>query len=505
METSAAPLNVVFVFTARDEVPRVDRSHCLNLARYHHYDGCRDKCEERVGSMDIEDSIEAFRKGKFEVDCPTMILRQRKENGEVCYGSGYIKQATDGHLTYKLYVASSVNSGPFRQLETFSKVRPGKLFEDEDYYDLTATTIDGVTWAATHFFPAFSSDVEANTKLSHGRLDTIRAELPNHNRGNYQRLHFFEEYELPLQLMSETDRNGHKYYILDRSEFDIGDLKFEVRKREGSGDTVMEVTSESSISGFFHLRAQEALQFITGKTVTWRARVEVNPDVFALELTSPFRKAFKTSLKPPISYGAIQFREHGWKLFGAFLTYVTAKTDRTHWNPVAYHLHNARESTANSIDAGAIGVSVALEAIASLAATDHDEAELKLIERFKKQLITVLSGQTEFAGFANRLEGMLSNWSKKRPQDTLHELAERGFIEKGYIASWTYLRNRHVHPTLTDLEPPSPVVYQRVLDKTYRVEVLLNQVIFHLIGYEGPFTDYGAEGFPVKSYPLVIV
>lgn len=455
--------------------------------------------------MNTADSIDAFRKGVFEVDCPAMVLKQRKENGEVCEGSGYIKQAADGRLIYKLYVASSMNSGPFRQLEIFNKVRPGRLFEDEDYYDLTAIAIDGTTWSATRLFPAFSSDVEAGTKLSHGQLDTIRAELPSHIRGNYQRLHFFEEYQLPLQLMSETDRNGDKYYILDRSEFDIGDLKFEVRKREGSGDTVMEVSSDFPISGSFHLRAQEALQFITGRTATWRARVEVSSDASFLELTSPLRKAAKTSLKPPISHGTIQYREHGWKLFGAFLAYVTAATDQTHWNPVAYHVHNARESTANSIDAGAIGVSVALEAIASLAATEHGEVEIKRIERFKARLSDCLSAHSEFADFATRLEGMVSNWSKKRPQDTLHELAERGFIEKGYIASWTYLRNRHVHPTLTDLAPPSPAVYQRVLDKTHCVEVLLNQVIFHLIGYEGPFTDYGAESFPIKNYPLAAV
>lgn len=455
--------------------------------------------------MNIEDTIEAFRKGSFEVDCPTMVLKQRKENGEICQGSGYLKQASDGSLTYKMYVASSVNSGPFRQLEIYSRVRPGKLFTDEDYYDLTVTTIDGTTWTASRFFPGFSSDIEGGSKLSYGRLDTVRAELPNGNRGNYQRLHFFEEYELPLHLMSETDRNGNKYYILDRCEFDIGDLKFDVRKREGSGDTIVEVTSEVSILRSFHLRAQEALQYITGKTVTWRARVEVNPDAFVLELTSPSRKAQKTSLKPPISHGSAEFREHGWKLFGSFLTYVTTQTDGTHWNPVAYHLHNARESTANSIDAGAIGVSVALEAIASLAATDHGEDEIKRIERFKEHVCDHLSTQTEFADFAKRLEGMLSNWSKKRPQDTLHELAEKGFIQKSYIASWTNLRNRHVHPTLADLEPPSPATYQRVLDNTYRVEVLLNQVIFHLIGYEGPFTDYGAEGFPNESYPLVIV
>ncbi|MBB6243720.1 hypothetical protein [Rhodanobacter sp. MP1X3] len=454
--------------------------------------------------MDIDDSIEALRQRSLEVDCPTMELKQRKDNGEVCQGSGYIKQGPDGRLTYKLYVGTSLNSGPFRQLEIYSKVRPGKLFEDEDYYDLTATTIEGTIWTASRLFPSFSSDVEANTKISYGQLETIRAELPNHNRNYYQRLHFFEELELPLHLMSETDRNGHKFYTLDRSEFDIGELKFEVRTRKGSGDTVMEVTHDNSLPASFYLRAQEALQFLTGKTVAWRARVEVSPDAFVLELTSPFRKARKTSLKPPISQGAAEFRAHGWRLFGCFLAYVTAQTHGTQWNPIAYHLHNARESTANSIDAGAVGVSVTLEAIVSLAATKHEEDVLERIEAFQKHMHDHLSQQTEFSGLTTRLDVMLAQWSKKRPQDTLHELAERGFIQKDYIKSWTDLRNRHVHPTLADLEPPSPATYQRVLNNAYRVEVLIYQIIFHLLGYKGPFTDYGAESFPIKNYPVAV-
>jgi hypothetical protein len=38
-----------------------------------------------------------------------------------------------------------------------------------------------------------------------------------------------------------------------------------------------------------------------------------------------------------------------------------------------------------------------------------------------------------------------------------------------------------------------------------RAEVLLRQLTFFLIGYEGPFTDYGVHGdhaFPTKQYPV---
>lgn len=34
------------------------------------------------------------------------------------------------------------------------------------------------------------------------------------------------------------------------------------------------------------------------------------------------------------------------------------------------------------------------------------------------------------------------------------------------------------------------------------VLLLLRQLKFYLIGYEGPFSDYGAESWPTKQYPL---
>ncbi len=95
--------------------------------------------------------------------------------------------------------------------------------------------------------------------------------------------------------------------------------------------------------------------------------------------------------------------------------------------------------------------------------------------------------------------------SNKRPRDTLYALAETGHVEQSYVDAWEYLRNRHVHPKLKDLQKPSPVDYQKLLDHIHRVETLLRQLTFYLIGYEGPFTDYGVHGkhaFPSKQYPL---
>jgi hypothetical protein len=74
--------------------------------------------------------------------------------------------------------------------------------------------------------------------------------------------------------------------------------------------------------------------------------------------------------------------------------------------------------------------------------------------------------------------------------------------EKTYVDVCKDLRNLHVHPTLKDLKKPDATDYQKLFDNIHRVGVLFRQVTFHLIGYKGPFTDYGAANFPIKQYPL---
>ncbi|HEY4368752.1 MAG TPA: hypothetical protein VGN07_16075 [Steroidobacteraceae bacterium] len=53
---------------------------------------------------------------------------------------------------------------------------------------------------------------------------------------------------------------------------------------------------------------------------------------------------------------------------------------------VAYHLHNACEATSNSIDAWAVGVSVAVGAVASICAVKKDKDEREKICRVQQRM-----------------------------------------------------------------------------------------------------------------------
>jgi hypothetical protein len=462
--------------------------------------------------LNPDETIEAFRQGKLDFDCKRMVLTQRKKKGgERFIGKGYIRQLDDGTLTFKLYVTRH-NAKPLRHLEALHRTKAGEIHRDDLYYDLKATAYDGTQWNATRIMPAPSWDFGDMSDISvivGGRLQSIAAALDRDyyksQSNHYLRLHFFEEYEVPLRRMSEIKDGEGTRWVSDHAEFEACGAQFTVRKREKSGATVVEVTSEKKFPAAFDLRVQEAIQYITAQTAIWRAQVISARGGLRLELAMPWRKSSRTQFTQPISAISSDFDRHVWKLFSKYLEYVAERTKGTYWNPVAYHLYNACEATANSVDAWAVGVSVAVEAVASLVMLENDGEKAAQIASIQTAMQKWLAEQSFSEDHTKRVGGLIGALGEKRPQDTMYALAKTGHVEKTYIKAWQNLRNRQVHPKLKDLEEPSPKDYQKLIDDIHRTEVLLRQLTFFLVRYEGPFTDYGihgAQAFPSKQYPL---
>ncbi|WP_298261686.1 hypothetical protein [Bradyrhizobium sp.] len=454
--------------------------------------------------LDIDDTIDAFRRGALDFDCKRMVLAQRKKDGERFEGQGYVRQSADGTLVCKIYVAQH-NAKPFGHFAAMFATKSGEIISDDLFYDLDATGHDGTRWTSKRIRLAPHWDATDLSVLVNAQMQSITAHLDMPQRLNFLRLHFFDEYVVPLHRMSETEKHGNRWMVRDLAEFEACGSKFEVRKRDGSGDTTIEVTSESPFPAQFNLRIQEALQYITAKTAIYRARLESAGSELHLELASSLRKAPRTQFNPPIAPISIDFHQHGWRLFGKYLEYVIASAKGTYWNPVAYHLYNACEATAGSLDAWAVGVSVAVEALTSLISVEGDKEKAERVGVLQDRMREWFSEQADLQDFANRINGQIDAMGNKRPHDTLHVLAETGHVTKEYIKAWNRLRQRHVHPTIRDLKKPDQVDYQELFDLIHRTEVLLRQLTFYLIGYEGPFTDYGVhadQGPPSAQYPL---
>lgn len=452
--------------------------------------------------MSADDTIDEFRRGKLEIDCHSMILQRRCDAGACYRGMGYIKQDESGGLVYRVYVDAHQNVQPYQHL---TEIQSGRFFRDEMLFDLTAIAMDGTTWKAERLFPSVNWNLQGIRNMpavAHGKIDTLHA-AQGAWKVHHQSIHFFDELGVPLQRMSEVERNGSKLFVLDKAEFSAAGFEFVVRVRAGSGETTFNVTSSDTFPPEFQQRVQEALQYLTSTSTDWRVRLEASPSGSLLELRSPRVKRLPSRFTLPIQEASIEFRQHGWKLFADYLGYVMRDTKAHMWNPVAYYLYVAREAATSTLEAQAVGISVALEAIASLVAMPASCKERRHVRALTKIIRNQVAALPEFADLAARVDGALNGLGNKRPQDVLHYLADTLRVERAYIQSWTNLRNRHVHPKLTNLKPLDSDFADGVLSDIRKAEVLLHQLVFHLIGYSGPFTDYGALNFPSRTYPLV--
>jgi hypothetical protein len=97
----------------------------------------------------------------------------------------------------------------------------------------------------------------------------------------------------------------------------------------------------------------------------------------------------KAQLGRPVDgdYGCI---EDCWRLFGYYLEYVLTTAPASSWNRCSYYLYNACEASTGSVDARAIGVSVAVEGIASLIKAELPAEEKRKLVGLMKSVMAYL-------------------------------------------------------------------------------------------------------------------
>ncbi|OGV49691.1 MAG: hypothetical protein A2X49_03405 [Lentisphaerae bacterium GWF2_52_8] len=75
----------------------------------------------------------------------------------------------------------------------------------------------------------------------------------------------------------------------------------------------------------------------------------------------------------------------------------------------------------------------------------------------------------------------------------MKDIEKQGIVNKRDTNAWE-VRHKKAHGEKIG-------VGQAQIDSHHKLIILLNHLIFNLIGYKGKYTDYGEHGFPIKEYP----
>lgn len=283
--------------------------------------------------------------------------------------------------------------------------------------------------------------------------------------------------------------------MIDEMNFRADGCEFSVHKDDES--FIVRAKSESPLPKHFETRVEEALRFLLAQSVQTRVLVQGA----WLELSSDTPRSRRTALNPPIARGSHALVGQSWDLFAQYLGYVLRETKHPYWNPCGGYLHNALESSANSLDAWAIGLCVAVEGLAAMLPLERDKQETSKLKALQRFIIDEVTAVAEYKQFAARIPGLVGGLTAIRAVDRLTSLALRGHTDIKYIEAWKKLRNRGVHPTTGGKNDIASLDFQRLIDELHRVNVLLYHIVFDLIGYCGPYTDYATRGFPITEYP----
>jgi hypothetical protein len=179
------------------------------------------------------------------------------------------------------------------------------------------------------------------------------------------------------------------------------------------------------------------------------------------------------------------------RLFEHYLQHVLDYDKPRH--PLWGQLNELYEaSTGSFIDGYALSLAVAVEGLVQRefpglgGLTPQQKHQVKAAQEHMK----LWNGDVKLK---QRIEGAISQLHYSRAGDKLRALVNSGAISEEMNTAWRKLRNALAHGS----SPKGG----RFVELLYRVKVLFYHLIFHAIGYKGPYMDYGSLGWPVKWYP----
>jgi hypothetical protein len=443
--------------------------------------------------MEFEKAADAFRRKELELDFATITITQCAEAEPVTYtGPGYLRQGADGKLEVKCYVTTTPQMGIAafnRQMRSSS----GSLYGEDDYYRTSAVDPAGHEWEASPSI--LGSSISLVTDASVMTLTPRRLVRRLGWRGSASRMR--------LEFFGQRERNWTALFGAHDIEYADGQRLTLTIERGADEAVVVTASAPEGLPTTLEMRLVEALQFVLCLDLHVDIWDSAGDGKRTAELRSAGARQSIINPYPPLNTRSPGNTAPVIILLQYYLRYALAAPIADAWHPCSAHLAHARQASANSLEAWEVGLSVAVEGLANLIAAEVPSKTVDYQE-LRRELTTWLSERSYPETLVNRIGGMLGGLEMVRPKDRMLGLVGGGAVSKDDIAAWVRVRNAAVHTrqiTSSDLEDSE---LQRRFDQLHQVYRLMHGMVFHLIGYSGPYSNYAEWGFPDAIFPLTV-
>ena len=449
--------------------------------------------------MLLNETLEAFRKGNLELWCPKMTIRKQESDKLIEYsGSGLIRQNQERRLEFVLIECSlpSLPENLKRMLGNTGEV--GKLLQPDKYYSLEATELSGWIWKADRLL--VSNNFGTAGSIALGDIYVLEHMESSESQNTTIKLEIFSNAKLPLaEATKKTVSVGTDESVSwqrNMARFKVGQFDLTITNEHGV-ITVVATSENESSPEYFETRIIEALQYVASRTLSWGILQKTTNQNCITCLRSQDAAFLPTQLSLPIDYNHADLEgKWVWLLLGKYLEHIYdfKGEDGFQMHPISAWLHYARNTSAGPIFTRGLGLGITVEGILECEFSKTGTPSIEYADALDEMVAHVNS----FAGDENvraRTLGALYAMRTIRAKDRLLSLQAAGIVRADDVKAWDAIRNRGAHA-----RPPEREERQEWIDNCFKTEVLLNHLIFHAIGYEGEFTDYGTRNWPQSRY-----
>lgn len=449
------------------------------------------------------------RSGSLFLDCLDMELKgNTPEKPGYFRGPGYIKQGESG-LEFKIY-AKELENVDIRAMWTDPGPKAGELFRHEHYYSLFAVDNSGTRWTAGQIkpYPSHSSHPSPSSIVITGSI--FELESRHEDDFVYQLNHLtiavYESVTVPFNtttnyLKSKGNEEPECFRTAsEETEFRAAGCDFTVNMEDGV--LLLSAKSAHPFPELLEARVIEALLFVLGRPVWWRESNRSTGNTSRLRLRSRIITPTPIRMKAPFYERFDSIYKNYWRLFALYLEFVVTY-EQPEFHPCSAFLLSVSQASSNSAHGYALNLAVAVEGLVKHLHKDQrakDPDYEKAVEAFKEHV----ASWPQLDYWANqggpnreRLIGLTNILNQGSPQDHLYRLAKENKLIKNHVIIWKELRTQAAH----SLDNPNSPQLQKLLRDIDTVIVLMYHLLFHVIGYQGPYVDFSTVGYPTRIYP----
>lgn len=328
------------------------------------------------------------------------------------------------------------------------------------------------------------------------QIQTLATEGPPEQDGkDWIWLYFAERIDTPANVATITtvqesdEERPRKGFERNVWAIACGDLRIRIRRGE-TGFEIKVLAQAAGIPAGLDTRLEESIWFCLGQPLTADIVQYRRGDRAGVLVRSRGRSEKLRAAFAPYSTGMVDSATVLADVFCRYLQYVS-QYEEQRFHPLSVLVRKALRSRDGTIEEAALALSVAIEGVLHHGFEHMGRAKAGVVDAVRK-LEALLEDHLKSSVLKDRVEGFLRAVTRPNPRTALQTLATGGVVTEEQVNAWERLRHAAAHGKEYDIS------FRELYQLSQHLRVLLNVLVFELIRYAGPYTDYGTVGWPTR-------